>query len=97
MTTYDVAFGEYKLGHYLITLFCNDTVGNCHFKIEDFYSNFYSFGSFIYSFFGQTKISFIIGQIIILLIYYLFIWTLFYLIKRCVRIISFILRRKKKE
>jgi hypothetical protein len=83
IVTVDISFYRFKLGNYLVTIFCGDaTRRDCYFKIEDFYSYFHDFGTLIYLLFGQKRISFIIGQIIALSVYLLLIWVLFFILKK---------------
>jgi len=78
--TYDF-FNDFRIRKCLMIFFCGDTVGDCHFKVEELYGIFHYLGSFIFLIFNQSKLLFIIGQLITLLIYCAVIWLIIYLIK----------------
>lgn len=79
--TYDF-FNRFYIRAKLVNLFCNDTAGDCHFKIMEIYGIFHDLGSFVFLLFGQYKVFFLIGQIITLIIYFSIVRLFFYAVNK---------------
>lgn len=80
VTTVDF-FQRFSIRKAIVIFLCKNTKGDCHFKVEEIYGFFHDLGSFLYLLFGQSKVFFVIGQIITLLIYWGVIWLIIKTIK----------------
>lgn len=76
--TYD-SYNRFYIADFLVKIFCGNTLGDCHFKVEEIYGLFHYFGSVLFLIFGQKELFFILGQVITLAVYCLLIRVCFYI------------------
>lgn len=83
IVSYDV-LNNFRIRNNLVLLFCDNTSGNCHFKIQDIYGIFHNMGTFLSLVFGSSSAVFILGQILTFFLYSLIIWMLLFLMKKII-------------
>ena len=80
ITTYDF-FNHFIIIKEIKKIACQNTIGDCHFILGDFYSIFHIFSTYLCLFLGGNSFVFLLGQIITLIFYYYTIHLFFKLIE----------------